>query len=87
MSQQERTKKERALARLGQDIQRLDQELRVDGMNKQQEEMGALVKQIREAASKLAEKENYSLIITEQMAIYSADAVDVTGKVLANLKK
>lgn len=79
----EKNAKERQLAQLTRDYQRMQRELREDLNLRRSEEVAALQERAYKAIKELAEKEKYDLIFLE--AIYASSKIDITDKVLKSL--
>ena len=86
MSSSERANMENRLRELGRDIQYRQQTLAEDIRRRQNEELGAMQHQLKQAISKFAEANGYDLILSGGVA-FASDAVDVTDEVLAQMKK
>ena len=87
MSEAERKKTEKELVEKQRDIQRMEQEFREDGQARQNEEAEKLLKKINEVISRVAASEGYDMILHREAAPFASDKVDITAKVLAELKK
>jgi len=59
----------------------------VDYRKRENEEASKLLTKIQDAVVKVAEQEKYDLILKAEAAFYAVDAVDVTSKVLEQVKK
>lgn len=86
MSASERANMENRLRELGRDIQYRQQTLAEDIRRRQNEELGAMQRQLQQTITKFAEANGYDLVLTGGVA-FSSDAVDVTDEVLAQMKK
>lgn len=86
MSESERTNMERRVRDLARDFQYRQQTLQEDQRTRYNEEMSKLQVELVNAIQAFAKAEGYDLILTEGVA-YRADALDVTDKVLARIKK
>lgn len=58
-----------------------------DYRKRENEEASKLLTKIQDAVVKVAEQEKYDLILKAEAAFYAVDAVDVTSKVLEQVKK
>lgn len=79
----DRTAKERQLAQLTRDFQRMQREYREDLTLRQNEELAALQERANKAISEIAEKEKFDLIVQE--AVYASARIDITDKVIKAL--
>lgn len=84
-SADQRKSKERALVSEQRDIKRLQDEYSEDLSIRRNEELRKLEKEIAKTIVDLAKKESYDLIVY-QGVIFASDKVDITEKVLNNLK-
>ena len=87
MSVAERGKKEKELAKMEQDLRRMDEELRSDYATRHREEMDLFIKEVRDVVEKVAEEYKYDLVLSQEAALYVAERIDITGKVLERLEK
>ena len=85
MSEADRTKKERDLANLSRDIQRMQREFREDLNQRKNEEFGAVQDRARKAILEIAEKEKFDLIL--ENVVYASPRVDITDRVLKALDR
>lgn len=79
----DRTAKERQLAQLTRDFQRMQREYREDLTLRQNEELAALQERANKAISEIAEKEKFDLIVQE--AVFASARIDITDKVIKAL--
>lgn len=86
MSAGERQNLEREIRDGLRDLKRLDREFKEDFADRQREEMNVVQRTFMEAIQKMAEDENYDLILTEGVA-YVAPDNDVTDRLLERLGK
>jgi outer membrane protein len=83
LSEADRTAKERQLAQLTRDFQRMQREYREDLTLRQNEELAALQERANKAISEIAEKEKFDLIVQE--AVFASARIDITDKVIKAL--
>jgi outer membrane protein len=83
MSESERSRKERDLASMNRDFQRLQREFREDLNTRRNEELAAVQERANKVIKELAEAEKYDLIL--QDAIYAGPKIDITERVLKAL--
>ncbi len=83
----ERTKKEKELAKIEQDIRRMDEELRSESTTRHREEMDDFLRLVREVVEKLGQEQGYDAIFSQEVAVYYADRIDVTDTILEKLQK
>lgn len=87
MSESERNKTEKELAKIQQDLRHMDEELRSDYTARHREEMDEFIKIVREVVDKLAAEEKYDLVLPQEATLFMADRIDVTEQVLQKLSK
>lgn len=85
MSEADRRKVESELASLSRDLQRLQREFREELNLRKNEEMKLVLEIANKAIFKIAEEENYDLIL--QDAVYRSPRLDITDKVIEVLRK
>lgn len=83
VSDAERRNKERDLANLNRDFQRIQREFREDLNLRRNEELSAVQERANKAIIAIAESEKFDLILQE--AVYASHRIDVTEKVLKAL--
>ena len=83
MSETERRNKERDLANLNRDFQRMQREFREDLNLRRNEELAAVQERANKAIIAIAESEKFDLILQE--AVYASPRIDITDKVLKAL--
>ncbi len=83
MSDADRAAKERALANLNREYQRMQREFREDLNMRRNEEFASIQERANQAIREIAESEKYDLILTD--AIYAGPRIDITDKVLKAL--
>jgi outer membrane protein len=81
----ERRSKERQLLILKRDVRRATQEFREDYNLRRNEELAALQKLVFKTITNIAKKQKFDLILHEG-AIYASDKIDITDRVLENLR-
>ena len=86
MSAAERQRQQSSVSKLRREIRRLEDEFREDVNLRRSQELGKLQRQVVEIIQKLAKAENFDLIISDGV-IFASKAVDITDKVLTQLKK
>lgn len=87
MSDAERSKSEKELTKLQQDLRHMDEELRSDYTARHREEMDDFIKIVREVVDKLAAEEKYDLVLPQEATLFMNERIDVTEKVLQRLAK
>jgi len=75
--------KERQLAQLARDVQRMQREFREDVNLRRNEELASLQERANKVISGIAEKEKFDLIFQE--AVYASSKIDITDKVIKAL--
>lgn len=85
ISDTERRNKERDLANLNRDFQRMQREFREDLNLRRNEELSAVQERANKAIIAIAESEKFDLILQE--AVYASHRIDVTEKVLKALSE
>ncbi len=85
MAESERSRNQRELGNLDIEVQRKQRELQEDYNRRRNEEFGMIVEKANEAIKRIAEKENFDLII--QDAITVSPRVDITDQVIEALAK
>ncbi len=83
MTESDRSRKERDLAAMNRDFQRLQREFREDLNTRRNEELAAVQERANKVIKEFAEKENYDLIL--QDAIYAGSKIDITERVIKAL--
>jgi outer membrane protein len=83
MSEADRGRKERDLAAMNRDFQRLQREFREDLNTRRNEELAAVQERANKVIKEMAEQEKYDLIV--QDVIYAGPKIDITEKVLKAL--
>ncbi len=83
LSDTDRRNKERELAAMNADLQRMQREFREDLNLRKNEELAIVLEQANKAIQQIAESENYDLILQE--AVYRNPKIDITDKVIKYL--
>lgn len=83
MSDTDRATKERDLANLSRDFQRMQREFREDLNLRKNEELAAVIEKANKAITSIAQSEKYDLILQE--AVYRSPKIDITDKVIKAL--
>jgi outer membrane protein len=81
-SEKERVSKENELNKLDQEIQQTFEKLETDFKNRHQEELSSFNKSLDNVLKDFAKKENYNLILLDQVALYNDDNLDCTEQVV-----
>jgi outer membrane protein len=79
----DRVAKERQLAQLARDVQRMQREFREDVNLRRNEELASLQERANKVISSIAEKDKFDLIFQE--AVYASTKIDITDKVIKAL--
>lgn len=87
MEETERRNLERNLANLSREYQRAQRQMREDLSVRQNEEYSVILERTNRAISKIAEAENYDLILQLQDSVYRSQRIDITDKVIKALDK
>ncbi|QOJ24841.1 MAG: OmpH family outer membrane protein [Gammaproteobacteria bacterium] len=82
MDESERRNLERNLANLSREYQRAQRQMREDLSVRQNEEYSVILERTNRAISKIAEAENYDLILQLQDSVYRSQRIDITDKVI-----
>lgn len=82
MEENERRNLERNLANLSREYQRAQRQMREDLSVRQNEEYSIILERTNRAISKIAEAENYDLILQLQDSVYRSQRIDITEKVI-----
>jgi outer membrane protein len=85
LSESDRVKRQRELSNLDTDLQRKRREFQEDFNRRRNEEFSGIVTKANEAIKRIAEQENYDLII--QDAVTVNPRIDITDKVIQSLGK
>ncbi|UJP06045.1 MAG: OmpH family outer membrane protein [Nitrosomonas sp.] len=85
MEESERRNLERSLANLSRDYQRAQRQMREDLNARQNEEYSYILERTNQAIHKIAENENYDLILQLQDSVYRSLRIDITDKVIKAL--
>ncbi|SNX60637.1 periplasmic chaperone for outer membrane proteins Skp [Nitrosomonas ureae] len=85
MEESERRNLERNLANLSREYQRAQKQMREDLSVRQNEEYSMILERTNRAISKIAEEENYDLILQLQDSVYRSQRIDITDKVIQAL--
>lgn len=83
MSESDRARKERELANMNRDFQRMQREFREDLNTRRNEEFASIQERANKVIREIAESEKYDLILSD--AIYASPRIDITDKVLKAL--
>ena len=83
MPEADRIAKERQIAQLTRDFQRMQREIREDRTLRQNEELASIQELAQKAISEIAEKEKFDLIL--QDAVFVSPRIDITDKVIKAL--
>jgi len=79
-------RRDRDLLKLRQDIQRMQEDFQADVTLREREEMHSFEKVLKDAVDKVAKSDKYDLILSSQGTLYSTNSVDITSRVLNELK-
>ena len=83
LSDSDRAAKERDLANLSRDFQRMQREFREDLNLRKNEELAVVIEKANKAITSIAQSEKYDLILQE--AVYRSPKIDITDKVIKAL--
>lgn len=83
LSASEKTKLENIIT----SFQKKVEEFSIDYQKRKNEEANKLLLQIQKAVKTIAEKEHYNLVLKAEAVFYLEDKVDITNKVLAQVKR
>ena len=86
MSDSRRTELEKEILNKKREYNRQQDELREDFNIRRNEELGKLQKQMHEVIVNVAKSEKYDLVVT-QPVLFASDRIDLTERVLQELKK
>lgn len=86
LNDNDRQGKERELLGLKRDVRRATQEFREDYNLRRNEELAALQKLVYRTIVDLAKQQKFDLILHEG-TVYASDQIDITDRVLENLRK
>ncbi len=86
MAETERRNLERNLANLSRDYQRAQKQMREDLSVRQNEEYNAILERTNRAINKIAETEQYDLILQLQDFVYRSQRIDITDQVIKALE-
>ena len=84
LAESDRSRRQRELGNLDADLQRKQREIQEDFNRRRNEEFAIIIEQANAAIMKIAEDENYDLIL--QDAVTVSDRVDITDKVITVLE-
>ena len=85
LPESDRNRRQRELGNIDADIQRKQREIQEDFNRRRNEEFAVIIEKANTAIKKIAETENYDLIL--QDAVTVSPRVDITDKVIAQLGK
>jgi outer membrane protein len=85
LSESDRAKRQRELANLDADLQRKRREFQEDFNRRRNEEFAGIVEKANVAIKRIAETENYDLILQDAVTVNPRN--DITDKVIRNLDK
>ncbi len=85
LAESDRNRRQRELGNLDADVQRKQREIQEDFNRRRNEEFAIIIDQANAAIKKIAEDENYDLIL--QDAVTVSDRVDITDSVIEALNK
>ena len=85
LDETERRNLERNLANLSREYQRAQRQMREDLNVRQNEEYSFILERTNNAIHKIAETENYDLILQLQDSVYRSQRIDITDKVMKAL--
>jgi outer membrane protein len=83
MTDSERRERERQLAAIDRDFQRLSREFREDLNLRRNEELASIQEKATKVVNEIADKEKYDLIFQE--AVFASSKIDITEKVIKAL--
>lgn len=86
MSESKRSALEREIVKRKRSFNRAQDEFKEDLNLRRNEELNKIQKKVFETIVKLAKQDKYDLIVTERV-LYASDRIDITDKVLKELKK
>jgi len=84
LAESDRSRRQRELGNLDADLQRKQREIQEDFNRRRNEEFAIIIEQANAAIMKIAEDENYDLVL--QDAVTVSDRVDITDKVITVLE-
>jgi len=85
LAESDRNRRQRELGNLDSDVQRKQREIQEDFNRRRNEEFAIIIEQANAAIKRIAEEENYDLIL--QDAVTVSDRVDITDMVIEALNK
>jgi outer membrane protein len=84
MAENERRNKERDLANMSRDLQRLQREFREDLNLRRNEELSAVQERANKVIQQIAEAEKFDLILQDPV-VFASTRIDITDKVIKSL--
>jgi len=87
MAMAQRNQREKEIAKMEQDLHRMDEELRSDYATAHREEMDAFIQLVKGLLDKFAQEEKFDLILPQEATLFVAERIDITSKILALLEK
>ena len=84
MAETERRNKERDLANLARDLQRMQREFREDVNLRKNEELSGIQERANKVIQQIAEAEKFDLILQDPV-VYASQRIDITEKVIKAL--
>lgn len=87
MTATERKDLELELSALQQDLRHQDEKLRSDYTARHREEMDAFLQVVREVVDNFAKAKDLRLVLPKDATVYTADSIDITEKILDDLRK
>ena len=85
LSEAEKTRRQRELVELDRDLQRKQREFQEDLTQRKNEELSSVAERANRTIKAIGEAEHYSIILADQLVIYSSPRVDITQKVIDTL--
>lgn len=86
LDESDRTRKELELRDLRRSLRRAATEFREDYNLRRNEELNALQKLVLKAIVEIAQRDSYDLIVHEPAVVFASDRIDMTTKVLEQLR-
>ena len=84
LAESDRNRRQRELGNIDADLQRKQREIQEDFNRRRNEEFAVIIERVNEAIKKIAETENYDLIL--QDAVTVSERIDITNKVIKALE-
>jgi len=87
MAATERTKAERELGKMQQDLRDQQEEFQNDYVGRQREEMDKFLSVVKDVVQKYAKEHHFDLILPQETTMYASEKINLTAAILEKLKQ